>query len=502
MTSRPTLTALPSRFDLIVIGAGITGAGIFNEAAGRGRHVLLVDRRDFASGTSSGSSKLVHGGLRYLKSGQWRLTLESVRERNRMLRERAGLVERQPFLMPVYAGQKPGLAMLRTGLALYDAMGGERSSRRLDAAAALALEPGLRRDGLLGAVSYDDARTDDARLTLKLIFEAQGPRAISLNYCAVSQILRSGGRVHGVSLQDAVSGETREIAAGVVIDAAGVDAASLPDAPHGAPPLRPLRGSHLIFPLDRLPIRRAVSWLHPRDRRPVFVYPWEGVALLGTTDVDHPADAALRMSPAEADYLMEALAHQFPLQTLSLSDAIASTAGVRPIVAGGKADPSAESRESAIWSSPGWVGITGGKLTTFRVTALQVLKAAARQISIPPAPRTGPEPAADRWVARYGEGFRDWQTAVTSPADQEPIPATPYRWSELRWAARAEQVVHLDDLLMRRLRLSLLLPSGGEALLDRIGSICREELGWDEPRWQQERARYLRLWSTLHAVEP
>jgi glycerol-3-phosphate dehydrogenase len=245
-----------------------------------------------------------------------------------------------------------------------------------------------------------------------------------------------------------------------------------------------------------------VSWLHPRDRRPVFVYPWEGVALLGTTDVDHPADTALRMSPAEAGYLMEALAHQFPQQSLSLSDAIASTAGVRPIVAGGKADPSAESRESAIWSSPGWVGITGGKLTTFRITALQVLQAAARQISIPPAPGTGPEPAADRWAARYGEGFRDWETAVASPAEREPIPATPYRWSELRWAARAEQVVHLDDLLMRRLRLSLLLPSGGAALLDRIGTICREELVWDEPRWQQERARYLRVWSALHAVVP
>jgi glycerol-3-phosphate dehydrogenase len=497
MIPRPALSALPAQFDLIVIGGGITGAGIFDAAARRGLRVLLVDRNDFASGTSSWSSKLVHGGLRYLKSGQWRLTLESVRERNRLLRDRAGLVERQPFLMPVYAGQKPGLAMLRTGLAIYDAMGGEYRSRRISAAAALQLEPGLRRDGLNGAVTYDDARTDDARLTLQLILQARSSTALALNYCPVVEVLRDANRVVGVRLEDRVTGEQRARLSTVVIDAAGVDAASLPGAPAGAPLLRPLRGSHLVFPLDRLPLGRAVSWLHPRDRRPVFVYPWEGVALLGTTDVDHAPDASLRISSEEIRYLLEALHHQFPDCGLTADDAIAATSGIRPIVAGGKADPSAESRESAIWSSPGWVGITGGKLTTFQTTAQQVLDRVAEQMPIPRSAAPPLQSATGRRVARYGRAFDDWKATV---AGDTPIPGTPYCWSELRWAVANEAVVHLEDLMMRRLRLSLLLKDGGAALLSQIEPICRQALGWDVERWSAEADAYRSTRAQLHQI--
>jgi glycerol-3-phosphate dehydrogenase len=498
MSARRSLAELPARIDLLIIGGGITGAGIFNVVAAQGSRLLLVDQNDFASGTSSWSSKLVHGGLRYLKSGQWRLTLESVRERNRLLRDRAGLVERQPFLMPVYAGQKPGLGVLRAGLAVYDAMGGERSSRRLTAEEALRLEPGLRREGLIGAVSYDDARTDDARLTLQLILEARSATATALNYCRVVELLRRADRVVGVRLEDRLSGEQRDIETAVVINAAGVDAASLPGAPAGAPNLRPLRGSHLIFPLDRLPLGRAVSWLHPRDRRPVFVYPWEGVALLGTTDVDHAPGTPMRISEEETGYLMEALHHQFPQCSLTATDAFATTAGIRPIVAGGKADPSAESRESAIWSSPGWVGITGGKLTTFRTTAQQVLKRVAQQTPLmAQSVSSAGLPPSGRLAARYGDGF---EASAASVPDDASIPGTPYRWSELRWAAAQEAVVHLEDLMMRRLRLSLLLKDGGESLLPQIEPICRAALGWDAARWTAEADAYLRVRAQLHAI--
>ncbi len=503
LNPRPALADLPPRFDLVVIGGGITGAGIVQEAAATGASVLLVEQNDFASGTSCASSKLVHGGLRYLKDGQWRLTLESVRERNRMLRSRAGLVEPQPFLMPIYQGMKPGRAVMRIGLAAYDLMGGQWRSRSLSAQQALQLEPNLRREGLLGAVAYDDARTDDARLVLRLIFEAMEAGAAALNYVRVEQVLQGGGRVRGVALRDMVSGAAREIEAGMVINAAGVWSCALPGDPGGAPTLRPLRGSHLILPLGRLPVNQAVSWLHPRDRRPVFVYPWEGVALCGTTDLDHGvADPAKpEMSADEAHYLMEGLVHQFPGLGLKLEHATACYSGVRPIVAGGKGDPSAESRESASWSSPGWIGITGGKLTTFRVTARQVLRLAAQQLpALAPRPPSPPVAASGRMQARYGATCAGWLAGSVWAGDRDAMPGTPYVWGELRWAARREGVVRLDDLLLRRSRIGLLLPQGGAALLDRVGAICREELGWDAARWMQERSRYLELWRLRHAV--
>jgi len=505
MKSRSALADLPARFDLVVIGGGITGAGILHEAARTGASVLLVEQNDFASGTSSASSKLVHGGLRYLKGGQWRLTLESVRERKRLLRSRAGLVEPQLFLMPLYRGMKPGRALMRFGLAIYDAMGGQWRSRSLSAQQALQLEPNLRREGLLGALAYDDARTDDARLVLRLIFEAIEAGAQALNYVRVAEVLKANGRVRGVALRDQASGATREIEAGMVINAAGVWSCALPGDPGGAPTLRPLRGSHLIFPLGRLPVKQALSWLHPRDRRPIFVYPWEGVALFGTTDLDHgDADPARpELSPGEAQYLMQGLNHQFPELGLKLGHAIAAYSGVRPIVAGGKGNPSAESRESASWSSPGWIGITGGKLTTFRITARQVLHLAARQL--PALAQRASEltsTSAGRLQARYGAAGADWLAGSTSAGDRDSIAGTPYVWGELRWAARSEAVLHLDDLLLRRSRIGLLLPQGGADLLDRVAVICREELGWDAAHWAQERSRYLELWRSRHAVVP
>ncbi|MBL6751895.1 MAG: FAD-dependent oxidoreductase [Nevskia sp.] len=495
---RAGLAQLPRRFDLVVIGGGITGAGIAAEAARTGASVLLVEQGDFAGATSSASSKLVHGGLRYLKSGQWRLTLESVRERNRLLRSRPALVQRLRFLMPVYRGARPGLAAMRVALAIYDLMGRSWDSRAVSAAQALALEPGLAAEGLRGAVLYDDAQTDDARLVLCLLQEAQAAGAAALNYVRVEQVLSAGGGVRGVALRDLADGAGGEVEADLVIDAAGVQATSLPGAPAGGPALRPLRGSHLLFSLERLPVRRAVSWLHPRDRRPVFVYPWQGVALYGTTDVDH-AGGPVRMSAAEADYLLEGLARQFPRLGLGLDDALASFAGVRPVVAGGKADPSAESRESAIWSAPGWVGATGGKLTTFRVTARQVLAEAARQF-----PRLAPAPqyaAAAPALQHRGEPFRQWLRQA-GDSEREAVAGTPYCWGELRWSARCEAVLHLDDLLLRRTRIGLLLAHGGAGLLERVGMICREEMAWDQPRWQQERARYLVLWRAQHAPHP
>lgn len=499
---RPPLAALPARVDLVIVGGGITGAGIFREAARTGASVLLLEQADFASGTSSGSSKLVHGGLRYLRTGQWRLTRESVRERQLLLREAAGLVETQAFLMPLYRGARPGRLAIRTGLWIYDRMAGAGvRSRWIGRDEALALEPQLRQDGLLGAMLYDDARTDDARLVLRLLFEAGAASGFVRNYTRVVELLRRDGRICGVGVQDLIEGSAREIHSDLVINATGAWAENLSGG--AAPKLRPLRGSHYVFPLAKLPVARAVSWLHPRDRRPVFAYPWEGAALYGTTDLDHgePRFQHPHISAGETQYLLDGLAHQFPALRLGRLDALSTYSAVRPVVAGGKASPSAESRESALWSAPGLIGITGGKLTTFRVTARQVLAEAARQRPVWAARAQtlfGAAADASRLAGRLGSANARFLAEM--PAHElAPLGGTPYSLAELRWAARHEHVVHLDDLLLRRTRLGLVTPNGARDLLPPIRAACQAELGWTDEIWQDKERRYLELWRRDHA---
>lgn len=500
----PTLSQLEARYELIVIGGGITGAGIFHEAVRRGVHALLIDAGDFASGTSSASSKLVHGGLRYLKNGQWKLTLESVRERQRLLRDVPGLVEPLPFLMPIYAGRKPGRWLMQIGLRVYDAMAGLRRSRWLDAAAASTDEAALGRDALRGAMAYEDASTDDARLVLRLLLDGVDAGGVARNYTSAT-VRRERDRVIGVQLRG-LDGDTRDIDAACVINATGAAADRLDAADRGAPSLRPLRGSHLVLPASRLPLRHAVSWLHPRDGRPVFACPWQGAVVCGTTDLDHHDDlAAPRASAAELDYLVEALAAVFPGLQLQARDAVSVYAGVRPVVAGGHDDPSRESRESAMWQSPGLIGVTGGKLTTFRVTAAQVLVAAARELpslaTAPDTPLFEASPAADRLSGRFGARAAK-QLQQAPAAERQPLGGTPYTVAELRWSLTHEAVVHLDDLLLRRTRIGLISASGGAALLPQIGALCCDTLGWEGARWQQERERYLELWQQRHAPPP
>lgn len=496
------LSALAPQYDLIIVGGGVSGAGLFREASRSGLRVLLVDARDFASGTSSASSKLVHGGLRYLKNGQWRLTLESVRERQILLREAPGLVQTLPFLMPIYRDRPPGRWLMRFGLWLYDRMAGRSVSRWLDAGQTLQRQPQLRREQLLGAMYYEDAQTDDARLVLRLLQAGRERGQTACNYMA-AQLLREGSRVSGVRLHDAIDGGTREIGAALVVSATGAGADQLTGDAQ-APRLRPLRGSHLVFPAARWPLRQAVSWLHPRDRRPVFAYPWLGAVLYGTTDLDHAGDRWASCATAqEIDYLLEGAAAQFPDLHLQAGDALCSFAGVRPVLADGEGDPSSASRESALWQSPGLIGIAGGKLTTFRLTARQVLRLASRELpALAPSATAAlfdDRDDADILPSRFGRHAAQIRALGTD--ELQRIGDTPYCWAELRWSLRHESVQHLDDLLLRRTRLGLLCAAGGAEHLPRIAALCQVELDWDQMRWQDERARYLALWRERHASE-
>jgi glycerol-3-phosphate dehydrogenase len=505
-------------WDLIVIGGGIMGAGVLREATRCGLRVLLVEQSDFASGTSSRSSKLVHGGLRYLKTGQWQLTLESVRERERLLREGAGLIEPLGFVLPVYEGQRPPGWMLRAGLYAYDLMSGRFQHRTIDASELLFIAPHIRESGLRGGLIYPDAQTDDARLTLRVIQEALvvSPQSAALNYTR-AEVLRENGRVCGVRLQDRVTGRQAQARASVVISASGAWADKLRGQLGAAPRLRPLRGSHLVFPFHRVPVAQAVSLFHPRDRRPVFVFPWEGVVILGTTDLDHAEDLDREpaISTGEALYLMEALQHQFPALGVRIEHAIASYCGVRPVIAGGQADPSKESREFALWEEDGLLTITGGKLTTFRVTAQQVLRKAARRLPalnalsdtapiLEPLPEASPDARLGpglwrRLRGRYGARAAQL-LAEARDGELEPVGDSVYRWAELRWAAAHESVVHLQDLLLRRTRIGFVLRDGGLPLLPQVRAQCQPVLGWSDARWQEEEAAYRELWQRCYRV--
>ena len=509
---------LAGDWDMVIIGGGITGAGILLEAARQGLRALLVEQRDFAWGTSSRSSKLVHGGLRYLKEGKLRLTRASVQERKTLLRDAAGLVESQSFAFADYRGRKPGRWLFSLALALYDWMAGQRSRRYYPADEFLLLAPHIARAGLKGGMCYGDAKTDDARLVLSVLQEALAAGGIAVNYLTATQVLRTGGKADGVELLDALSGVIYTTKAKVVISATGAWADGLRQNAAG-PKLRPLRGSHLLLPAWRLPVAQAVSLMHPRDGRPVFAFPWEGVTLVGTTDVDHANNLNVEASitPDEVAYLMQALEFQFPELGLGLDDIIATFAGVRPVIDSGEADPSKESRDHAVWLEQGLLTVTGGKLTTFRLIALDALAHCApllperharlhasrifRQHEPLPASAALTAAQAQRLQGRYGMHAAELLAAARD-GELETIAGSLTLWAELRWAARAEAVMHLEDLLLRRTRLGLQLRQGGAELLPRIRAVCQAELGWSDQHWLAEEDAYLALWRQCYSLPP
>jgi glycerol-3-phosphate dehydrogenase len=534
-----TWSQIDQDWDIIVIGGGITGAGILREAVRLGLKTLLVEQCDFAWGTSSRSSKLVHGGLRYLKERKFSLTRASVRERQRLLAEGPGLIDPLGFLLTNYQGDSPGRWTFRAGLSLYDLMALQWSHRRYSPLELRLLAPHISEDGLEGGLQYGDAQTDDARLTLRVIQEAVTAGGMALNYVRAESLLRDeDGQVVGVRLartdsagvestalpnarttQEGSALSVVDVHARVVINATGAWADRLRGQLGEPARIRPLRGSHLIFPAWRLPVAQAVSFLHPIDRRPVFIFPWEGVTLVGTTDVDtdQPLESEPAISAQEVAYLMAAVEHQFPSLHLSLADVVSTFAGVRPVIGTGEEDPSKESRDHVVWEEAGLLTITGGKLTTFRLIAVDALRAARHRLPAMREPRHD-LPVLDavdegvidagagldrtvrrRLLGRYG-AHAGALVRAAQPGELEPIPDVGALWAELRWAARAEAVVHLDDLLLRRVRLGLLLPHGGQALLPRIRAICQPELGWDDATWQAEEEAYLALWQQHYSL--
>ena len=514
-----SLENLPKIWELIIIGGGITGAGIFREASRMGLKVLLVEQKDFAWGTSSRSSKLVHGGLRYLKEGRFIMTKIAVAERERLLKEAPGLVEPLRFLLPIYEDQSPGRRTMQVGLSLYDIMARERQHHYYDAEKFSQMVPHINPKGLKGGFDFLDAQVDDSRLVLRLINESVAAGACALNYTTVRHIDRNDeGHVVGVELEDVETHEIKNVSSPAVINATGSWAERLHPSPEPQRHLRPLRGSHLVFPATAIPLTEGFSFMHPLDNRAVFVIPWEGAVLLGTTDLDHPQDLSIEpnITEAEVTYLMEGIQAIFPSLDISLADCLCAFAGIRPVLSQGKLKPSEESREHVVWVDQGLVTVTGGKLTTFRRLALDALKTAKsflppgkivdrkapvfNEVKQTPAQNFGLSP--ETWRRLYGRYGSAADTIVkTAKADDlSTIAGTHTLWAELPYVAQNEQIRHLGDLLLRRVRIGLLTPQGGKAYLKRIQKLCKKVLPWDRRRWKEEINSYLAQWNHAHAL--
>ena len=511
------ISDLQDEWDLVVVGGGITGAGILLEASRMGVKALLVERNDFASGTSSRSSKLVHGGLRYLKEGRLYLTYISVRERERLIKEAQGLVEPLDFMTPVYSNRSPGRLSLEAGLRIYDLMSHRRDHRFYGQNEFSMRVPCVKQENLQGGFRFRDAQVDDARLVLRVINEALLWGGQAINYAGAVEISRNErGDVAGVVIKESETGETKQLLTRAVINATGSWAENIHPSPDQSLHLRPLRGSHLVFPGWAFPFPEAVTFFHPADRRPIFIIPWEGAVIYGTTDVDHKNDLLLEpvISEGEISYLMDGLNAFFPSLEVSLKDAISSYAGIRPVLSRKHLAPSKESREHVVWIDRGLVTITGGKLTTFRELAADALKAAMPFLpSVKPAEnevvfRPSPDVVTDnrisalllrRLIGRYGDGAREIITD-SSPEDLLNIPGTNTVWAEIRYAAKHEAIRHLEDLLLRRVRIGLTTPEGGKEHIGRIKKLCAPVLPWDENKWNEEITLYLEKWRRAHSL--
>ncbi|MAE21267.1 MAG: FAD-dependent oxidoreductase [Pseudomonas sp.] len=513
-------------WDLVVVGGGITGAGVAREAARAGLKVLLVERQDFAWGTSSRSSKMVHGGLRYIAQGDVRTTMHSVHERERLMREAPGLVDLMPYVMPHYAGKFPGRWLFGGLLRVYDWLAGQRYRQYHSADAVIQRFPLLRRQRLTGATEFADAVTDDSRLVQRVLQEACDDGATAINYLGVTSIKQDS---HGVSLtlQDALTSDHHVIRAQAVVNATGVWVNDLRQQLGKTHSVRPARGSHIVVEAERLPTDVSFTVLHPKDKRPIFVYPWEGRTVIGTTDLDHPAPGndEVGITYDELHYLLDLVRYQFPQAEISERDVISSWAGVRPLVASGADNSSKESRDHTVWQDGRVVSVSGGKLTTFRRIAHDVLSKLREDNSdddTPPAfPEltlsngpvftasasvsegwadvlsTLPEKRQRRLLGFYGRCAKDI-LAQSSEETREVVPGTDVLWAELVWSAANEQVVHLDDLLLRRTRVGLLVPQGGLTHESTLKSLLQSPLGWSDAQWQEEVRRYRILWETFY----
>ena len=512
------------QFDVVVIGGGVVGAGCALDAATRGLKVALVEARDFASGTSSRSSKMFHGGLRYLEQLEFGLVREALHERELSLTTLAPhLVKPLPFLFPLTkrVWERPYIA---AGIFLYDQLGGAKSvpaQRHLTKSGALRLAPGLKRSSLIGGIRYYDTVVDDARHTMMVARTAAHYGAVVRTSTQVVSLLREGDRVVGVAIRDSEDGAVTEVHGHVVINATGVwtDEIQALSRERGRFRVRASKGVHIVVPRDR--IVSEVAIILRTEKSVLFVIPWGTHWIIGTTDTDWNLDLAHpAATKVDIDYILNTV-NTVLATPLTHDDIDGVYAGLRPLLAGESEETSKLSREHAVAvPSPGLVAIAGGKYTTYRVMAADAVDAAAEFIPTRVAPSITekvPLMGADGYFAlvnqtqsvgarydlhpyrvrhlldRYGSLIDEvLQLAVDRPELLEPITEAPvYLRVEAAYAAAAEGALHLEDILSRRMRISIEYPHRGVDCAREVAETVAPILNWSPADVDREVATYL-----------
>jgi glycerol-3-phosphate dehydrogenase len=512
------------QFDVLVVGGGIVGCGAVLDASSRGLRAALVERDDIAVGTSSRSSRLIHGGLRYLEQFRFQLVREALAERSRLLRLAPHLVRLEPLLFPLYGRRFATRAFYQAGMTLYDILGARRDGgwhRHLSTAETLERTPSLRPADLRGALVFHDAVEDDARYALTVARTAQRAGATVVTRATAETLIEKAGRVVGARVRDGIGGDVIEVRARAVVDATGVWAAD-PSAPlsGGSTRIVPSRGAHLIVRRDRIPSSVGLTIRVPG--KVVFLVRWPGHWLIGTTDAPYhgPIDRPAAGSD-EVDELLAAVNRVLDVD-LGRDDIVGTYAGLRPLIAPSSGSTVTASREHRVAVEANrLVRIGGGKFTTYRIMARDAIDAAVRELGFEPRDRPsgtatrgligaaerdvleglGPRleqdyglatAAAMQLVNRHGTQA----AAVAAIGAREGLlsplgPDIGHLEAEVAWAAREEMALGLDDVLARRMRLVHELPDRGTSILPRVTEILGRELGWDETRRDRESVAFL-----------
>ena len=523
---------IPEEVDVAVIGGGITGAGIVRDAARRGLRVALFEQNDIAYGTSSRSSKLIHGGLRYLESYEFSLVFESVSERRVILDLAPHLVNPLAFIFPVYQGARKSLRMISAGMWLYDGLALFRSPKRhrtLKPREVAEEEPMLRQEGLQGAPLYYDCSTDDARLTLETIIDAIQNGGVAVNWARGEALTKNDqGRVSGVGVKNQRDGSLREVKAHTVINATGPWTAAVlaMSGPQPETLLRITKGIHIVVERDRLPVEHAVVLFHPTDKRTLFALPWGDRTYVGTTDTDYEGAPGQEYATLEdVDYLIEAANHYFPNDHIHRRDVISTWSGLRPLIAPeADMDDMAESqvsREHQIHiAEDGLITIAGGKLTTYRKmakecvdTAVQILKLMG---DLPEDLQSGqtfkfPLPGAVGWpedddhdkvAEELGKacecdlshtirrhlvdtyGMRSLELAKLCTADptllEAIVPGRPEIMAQVDFGVREELASSVSDIMIRRTQIFFRDRQQGLQSVDKVANRMAELIGWSD----------------------
>lgn len=525
------LAALSRPLDVLVIGGGITGAGVALDAATRGYRVGLVEQADFASGTSSRSTKLIHGGIRYLARGEVKLVGEALRERTRLLRLAPRLVRPQPFLIPLYDGLTrplgvPVAAVLRPGvpwgvraaLWTYDRMAQMPAMRhrRLTVREAVSLVPALSVEGLRAAFLFYDARTDDVRLTLRVLALARRHGAATVNYAGVRSLLHAQNRVAGARVEDLVIGRGLDVRARLVVNATGVWAERVASL-DGPPPfrIRPSKGVHLVLRGEVLPAQTGVVIPQTDDGRLAFLVPWSGRVILGTTDdrYDGELDAAAA-NGADVAFLLRQ-ANRILSRQMTAADVLGMFAGLRPLVEGTGSSGDLPREHFVVESAGGLVSIIGGKLTSYRKMAEDTVDHLVRRDGGHRPCRTGtlplatadeldavqqilarsglPDDVQEHLLTAYGPAAADvTDVAAANPAWRAPLAeGVPVLAAEVVYTCRHEMAVSLADMMFLRTRLSVLCEDAGASAVARVADLMAGTLGWDG----EEKSRQRNAWA-------